>query len=226
MAKVTRRRRVALESPDDMLTQASRLWGYIRPYAHWLAVAVVIVAVGFGIWGINSWMHANREAKAVAALGRVSPPADLQAPNAEAAAALEKFIQKYSGTGAAREALLLRANLLYKLKNYQAAAAAYQSLLSAGHPGWDTLVNESLSYCYEALGEFKKAAATLKPVADQTSGPMKTDVIRRLALLYDQAQEPKEAAVYWRQLVDQPPNPALAPYFQQKLAAAEAKEKK
>jgi predicted negative regulator of RcsB-dependent stress response len=105
----------------------------------------VIVAVGLGVWGINSWMQANREAKAATALSLVSPPADLQAPKPEAAQALEKFIQKYSGTGAGREAQLLRANLLYKLKDYQAAAAAYQSLLAAGLPGWDALVKESLS---------------------------------------------------------------------------------
>ena len=55
---------------------------------------------------------------------------------------------------------------------------------------------------------------------------MKSEVMRRLALLYDQAKEPKEAAVYWPKLVDQPPDPALVPYLREKLAAAEAASKK
>jgi cytochrome c-type biogenesis protein CcmH/NrfG len=50
--------------------------------------------------------------------------------------------------------------------------------------------------------------------------------MRRLALLYEQAKEPKEAAVYWRKLLDQPPDAAMVPYLQEKLAAAEAQGKK
>jgi tetratricopeptide (TPR) repeat protein len=120
----------------------------------------------------------------------------------------------------------MRANLLYGLRQYGEAAKAYESLLDGRDPGWDTLVNESLSYCYEGMGDFKKAAGVLKPVAEQTSGRLQSEVRRRLALLYEQAQEPQEAAVYWRKLLDQPPDAALAPYFQEKLAAAEAAGKK
>ena len=76
------------------------------------------------------------------------------------------------------------------------------------------------------MGNFKKAAEVLKPVAEQISGPLKSEVMRRLAMLYEQAKEPKEAAVYWRQLLDQPPDAALVPYLQEKLAAAEAGSKK
>ena len=127
---------------------------------------------------------------------------------------------------AAREAQLTRANLLYRLAQYGGAAKAYESLLDGRDPGWDTLVNESLSYCYEGMGNFKKAAEVLKPVVEQSSGPLKSEVMRRLAMLYEQAQEPKEAAVYWRKLLDQPPDAALVPYLQEKLAAAEAGSKK
>jgi lipopolysaccharide biosynthesis regulator YciM len=86
-------------------------------------------------------------------------------------------------------------------------------------------VNESLSYCYEGMGNFKKAAAVLKPLAEQVAGPLKVEVLRRLAVLYEQAKEPKEAAVYWGKLLDQRPDAALVPYLQEKLAAAEAGSK-
>ncbi len=85
-----------------------------------------------------------------------------------------------------------------------------------------SLVTESLSYCYEGLGNFKKAAEVLKPAAEQADGPLKTEIMRRLAMLYDKAKEPKEAAVYWRKLLEKPPDAALVPYLQEKLAAAEA----
>ena len=118
----------------------------------------------------------------------------------------------------------MRANLLYKLGQYSEAAKAYESLLDSRDPAWDILV-ESLSYCYEGMGNFKKAAEVLKPLAEQISGPMQSEVIHRLAMLYEQAKEPREAAVYWRKLLEQPPDATMVPYVQEKLAAAEATSK-
>jgi lipopolysaccharide biosynthesis regulator YciM len=226
MAKITPRRRVALDNPEEVYTLAQRLLEPLRPYAKWLVLAGVVIAVGLGAWGVNARLQEGREDKAVAALALVTPKADLKAPNVAAAQALEKFINAHTGTRAAREAQLTRANLLYGLKQYAEAAKAYESLLDGRDPGWDSLVNESLSYCYEGMGNFKKAAEVLKPLVEQSSGPLKNEVMRRLALLYEQAKDPKEAAVLWRKLLDQPPDAALVPYLQEKLAAAEAQGKK
>ena len=226
MAKISSRRRVALDNPEEVLNLAQRLLERVKPYAKWLVLAGVVIAVGLGAWGVNAKMQERRQEKAVAALSRVTPKADLKAPDAAAAKALEKFVNEYTGTRAAREAQVMRANLLFKLEQYGEAAKAYESLLDGRDPGWETLVNESLSYCYEGMGNFKKAAEVLKPVAEHISGPLKSEVMRRLAMLYDQAKEPKEAAVYWRKLLDQPPDAALVPYLQEKLAAAEAGSKK
>jgi predicted negative regulator of RcsB-dependent stress response len=225
MAKLTSRRRSALDNPEEVLNLAQRLLEQLKPYAKWLVLAGVVIAVGLGAWGVNARMQAGRQEKAAAALAQVTPKADLRAPDAAAAKALEKFVKEYAGTPAAREAQLLRANLLYGLAQYGEAAKAYESLLDGREPGWDTLVNESLSYCYEGMGNFKKAAEVLKPLPEQVSGPLKNEVLRRLAILYGQAKEPKEAAVYWRKLLDNPPNAGAVPYLQEKLAAAEAASK-
>jgi lipopolysaccharide biosynthesis regulator YciM len=225
MAKLTPRRRSALDNPEEVLNLAQGLLERLKPYATWLVLAGVVIAVGLGAWGVTARMQASRQEKAAAALALVTPKADLQAPDAAAAKALEKFVNEYAGTPAARDAQLMRASLLYGLKQYGESAKAYESLLDGRDPGWDTLVNESLSYCYEGMGNFKKAAAVLKPLAEQVSGPLKVEVLRRLALLYEQAKEPKEAAVYWRKLLDQPPDAAMVPYLQEKLAAAEAGSK-
>jgi len=226
MAKITPRRRVALDNPEEVYTLAQRLLAPVKPYAKWLVLLAVVIAVGLGAWKVNSSLQEGREDKAAAALALVTPKADIQAPNAAAAQALEKFVKDHAGTRAAREAQLTRANLLYGLKQYSEAARAYESLLDGRDPGWGTLVNESISYCYEGMGNFKKAAEALKPVVEQISGPLQKEELRRLALLYEQAKEPKEAAVYWRKLLDQPPDAALVPYLQEKLAAAEAQGQK
>jgi predicted negative regulator of RcsB-dependent stress response len=226
MAKITPRRRSALDNPEEVLNLAQRLLERVKPYAKWLVLAGVVIAVGLGAWGVTARMQASRQEKAAAALALVTPTADLKAPDAAAAKALEKFVNEYAGTRAARDAQLMRANLLYGLGQYAEAAKAYESLLDGRDPGWDTLVNESLSYCYEGMGNFKKAAEVLKPVAEQSSGPLKSEAMRRLAMLYEQAKEPKEAAALWAKLLEQPPDPALVPYLREKLAAAEAGSKK
>jgi predicted negative regulator of RcsB-dependent stress response len=226
MAKITPRRRWALDNPEEVLNLAQRLLQQVKPYAKWLVLAGVVIAVGLGAWGVTARMQESRQEKAAAALAQVTPQADLKAPDAAAAKALEKFVNEYAGTRAARDAQLMRANLLYRLTQYAEAAKAYESLLDGRDPGWDTLVNESLSYCYEGMGNFKKAAEVLKPVAEQSSDPLKSEVMRRLAMLYEQAKEPKEAAAYWAKLLDKPPDPALVPYLREKLAAAEAQVKK
>jgi predicted negative regulator of RcsB-dependent stress response len=225
MAKLSSRRKMALDKPEGLLDLAQSLLEQVRPYAKWIILGVAVVAVGLGAWGINAGLQARRQAKATAALAQMTPKVDHQPPDA-AVKTLGKFVTKYRGTRAAQDAQLKRANLLYGLKRYGPAAKAYESLLSSGDPGWDALVKDSLSYCYEGLGNYKKAAATLKPVLDQTYGPLKSEVMRRLATLYDKAKEPQEAAIYWRKLVDQPPDAILVPYFQAKLAADEAKIKK
>jgi len=226
MAKVTPRRRVALDRPEEMLTLAQRLLEPVKPYAKWLGVGAAVLVVALGAWAIHARMQASREAKASEALTLVAPKVSLAAPDAAAVKDLDRFLQEYAGTRAAREAQLMRANLLYGLGRYGEAARAYESLLDGRDPGWDTLVTESLSYCYEGMGNYKKAAEVLKPVAEQASGPLKGEVTQHLALLYDKAREPKEAAVYWRQLLDQSQDAALASFFQEKLAAAEAQGKK
>ena len=67
MAKTTPRRRVVLDSPQGMRTLAQRLLEPVKPYATWLLVGGVVIALGLGAWGINAGIQKRREAKAAAA---------------------------------------------------------------------------------------------------------------------------------------------------------------
>jgi len=226
MAKLSARRKSVLENPEEVLNLAQIWLERAKLQWKWLALGLAVVVIALAAWAIHARMQERREAQAVAALDQVRPKLAGPEANAEAAKALEQVVRGHSGTRGARDAQILRANLLYKMKNYAEAAKAYESLLIGGDPGWETLINESLSYCYEGLGDFKKAAATLKGVAEQTSGPLKSEVSQRLALLLEQAGDFKEAAVYWKKLLDEGGNPALQPYLKERLAAAEARGKK
>lgn len=226
MAKSTARRKSVLDNPEEVLNLAQRLLEQAELYWKWLALGLAVVVIALAAWFINGQMQAHREAQAVAALAQVRPKLAAPGAGAEDAKALEQVIREHPGTKSGREAQLLRANLLYQTKNYAEAAKAYEALLPSGDPDWDALIEESLSYCYEELKDYKKAAATLKGVVEHTSGPLTGEVTQHLALLLEKAGDFKEAVVYWQKLVNEGANPAILPYLKEKLAAAEAKTKK
>ena len=226
MAKLTARRKSMLDNPEEVLSMAQRLLEQAKSYWKWLALGLAVVVIGLAGWYIKAQMQAHREAQAAIALAQVRPKLAAPGAGAEAAKALEQVVREHPGTGSASEAQLLRANLMYQMKNYAEAAKAYEALLPSGDPDWDALIKESLSYCYEELKDYKKAAATLKGVEEHISGPLKGEITQHLALLLEKTGDFKEAAVYWQKLVDGGGNPSVLPYLKQKLAAAEAKTKK
>jgi tetratricopeptide (TPR) repeat protein len=227
MAKLTARRRSIADNPEEVLNMAQRLLEQAKQQWKWLALGLAVVIIALAVWYIKAEMTERREAQAVAALNQVRPKLAVPDAGAEAAKALEQVARNFPGTKGARDATLLRANLLFQMKNYAEAAKAYEALIPSGDPAWDSLIKESLSYCYEDLGDFKKAAAALKEVADHFSGPLKGEINQRLALLLEKSGDFKEAVVYWKKLMDEgSSNPAILPYLKEKLAVAEAKVKK
>ena len=188
MAKITPRRRSALDNPEEVLTLAQRLLERLKPHARWLVLAGVVIAVGLGAWGGEGQDAGKPEGEGRRGPGPAGPQGGPQGPgrrHGQGFGEVRQGICRHPGgpgspTPAGQPSL--------PAAQYTEAAKAYESLLDGRDPGWDTLVNESLSYCYEGMGNFKKAAAVLKPVAEQTSGPLKSEVMRRLAMLYEQAQ--------------------------------------
>lgn len=226
MAKISVRRKSMLDNPEEVLTLAQRWLEWAKGQWKWLTLGLTLILVFLAAWFIHAQMQARQEARAIAALARVRPQVAAPQDGAAVAKTLEQVVKDYPGTSGARDAQLLRANLLYQMKNYAEAAKAYESLVPGGDPAWDTLIKESLSYCYEGLGDYQKAAAVLKGVAEQTSGPLKGEALQRLALLLEKSGDHKEAGVYWQKLLDEGGNPAMMPYLKEKLAANKAREKK
>jgi tetratricopeptide (TPR) repeat protein len=225
MVKLGSRWRSILDHPEKVLTLAQQLLAQIKLQWRWLVLAAAIVAAVSLGWSIRAGLAARQEAKASEAFFQVRSQVTKGEASAAGIKTLDKFLKDYPQTGAAREAELLRANFLYQTKQFAAAAKAYEALVGRD-PGMDLLLKDSLSYCYEAMGDYKKAAEVLKPLADQATGPFKGEFLRHLAMLYEQAKEPQEAVVYWRKLMEEAREPALKPYLQEKLAAAEARVKK
>jgi tetratricopeptide (TPR) repeat protein len=226
MAKPGSRKRDFVDKPPEILTLQLRLLQYLQDYWKWAAAGLVVVFIGLATWGIIAQVKARRAEQAGAAMAKITPMLSQPGSTAKALHALDQVLKDYPGTPSAHEAAIFRAHLLYQMGNYGKAAKAYEALLPGPGPGWDVMIADSLSYCYEAQGDFRKAAQTLQTVAGKAARPLQHEIYRRLAMLLEQAGEPKEAAQYWQKLLDQVPDPALLPYIKEKLAAAETAAKK
>jgi tetratricopeptide (TPR) repeat protein len=226
MAKPGSRRRAFVEEPPEILSLQLRLLQYLKDYWKWAAAGLAVVFIGLAARGITAQLKGRRAEEAGAAMAKIAPL--LSKPETAGAALhnLERIVTNYPGTPTAMEASFFRAHLLYQMGKYAEAAKAYEALLPGPDSTWDMLIADSLSYCYEAQGDFRKAARTLQPVTDKATAPLQSEIYRRLAMLLEKAGEPQEAARYWRKLVDKPPDPSLLPYFKERLAATETGGKK
>jgi lipopolysaccharide biosynthesis regulator YciM len=176
--------------------------------------------------GVNltTYLQNRRQDEARTALAQMRPLLSKPEAAEEALEGLARILADYPNTPPAKEAAVYRAHLLYQTKKYADAAKAYAEAakLLDEKDGLAPLIAESLSYCYEALGDFHQGATVLAPVLNKESGPLRSELLRRAAWLSEKAGNAKEAARYWRLLLEKPPNPAMVPYFKEKLAALEA----
>ncbi len=228
MAKPIRRRDPLKQ--DEVLTFAQQTLEFVKRYQKFVVIGVAGVAILFAGVGIAKYWQKSRRDAAAGALAEVRPQLNRPDNAEKALTALNKIIQEYGRVPAAREAALHRAHLLYQLNKYEQAAQAYKELLAdpaiQSDPGMRTLVTESLSYCYEGLGNYAEAAKVLQPLVEKTPGPFQGDLTRRLAWLYDKAGKHQEANKYWKKLLEKPPTPALVPYLKEKLADAASEPQK
>jgi predicted negative regulator of RcsB-dependent stress response len=211
--------------PEELLGAAQQALDYVRPYLQWVILGSVTLGVVLLAWGGYSYFRHSKEIRAQVALEKVRPELS-KTDQAEAAIkGLTTIIQDYPYTQAAQMARVFEAHLLYQEKKYAEAAKIYEELRSSSGSdpyAWSPFVTESLAYCYEAQGEYAKAAKTLKPLVDSALGSYQTMMLSHLALLYDKAGDHKLAADAWQRLMTQTRDPALVSYWKERLAEDKA----
>ncbi len=216
--------------PEEIIGAARQALDYLQPYLKWLIACAVTLVIILIAWSGYAYLQSSREARAQAALDKARPELSRPEEATGALAALDPIIKDYPSTQAAQMARLFKADLLYQTKKYAEAAKEYEAvragLGSNDSYAWSPFITESLSYCYEAQGEYAKAAQTLKPVADEAHGSYQSLVLGHLALLYDKAGQHREASDIWKRLLSQTQSPALKSYWQEKLAADKAEPAK
>ena len=139
--------------------------------------------------------------------------------SAERAAALEKVIDGFRGTQAARFAEFALANALYDDAKYEEALEAFQEFRkrNSRHLLAPSAV-EAIGYCRESLGQWNEAIETYESmIRDDPAGPIAVRANYRLGHCHEKLGDKEKAIEYYEAATELSPESLWAMYAGQQL---------
>lgn len=236
--------RKELKRPDQFQTFWSRVYEFLKVTTRPLAIgalATVVVIAGILLYVNLRDKRRAESSKALAQALRVlnseitpqleDPDAQKETQDADAPKfktdaerrdaaikALDKVLADHGGSPAGREALLVRAGVLYEQGKHDQALADYKSFLSKGPKGHlRALAHEGLGYVHEAKGELDRALEEYRLI---TSG----GEFYRDRALYNQARvmerkgDKAAAQKLYQEILDKSPTSPLRDDISNRLA--------
>lgn len=210
MAKTKVTRKQLLKEPDEFLTFSGRAALFIREHSRpftYLGVAIAAgVLVYLGITTFTGYINKKGQSTYNKAYYMIAENMDANMDHKdlkESAELFQKVIDKYSLAKVSRLAFPELAYLETVEKNYDEAIALYREFLDKvpDNTPYRSLARLALGACYEAKGEFGRAAETLRPIADGADDLFAEQAMLSLARVYrlgghdDKSKEVLEAFV-------------------------------
>jgi len=236
--------RKELKRPDQFQTFWSRVYEFLkattRPIAIGVLATIVVIAGVLLFMNLRDKSRAESSkalAHALRVLNSETAP-QLEDPDAQkdqhdgdvpkfkteaerrdaAIKALDKVIQDWGSTAAGRDALLVRAGVLYDLGRLDQALSDYKTFLSKGPQGnLRAVAHEGLGYVYEAKGEQDRALEQFRLIT--SAGDFYRD-----RSLYDQARvmerkgDKAAAQKLYQEILDKSPTTPLRDDISNRLA--------
>ena len=184
---------------DDPLENAS-MWAQAN--ARPIAIAVAAVAVvALLIWGYR-YMDTSKRSKASAALYAAQGPFQ-QGNMAAADTALAKVVERFGGTSAGQQAVLLLAQARYEQGDFPGGMKALEAGLGSASDEFKAPMHQLMGMGYEAQNQFEKAAEAYGKAAgaarfDGSRGEYKAAQARALQA----GGKTAEARTIWEELAE------------------------
>jgi TolA-binding protein len=213
---------------DDIAEAALDLGHWFERHAPTLLkAAAVLAALALTMYGWFWWRQRSvREAERLLAEGQrlyQSAAADPFTSSEELPTALERFEQAADRAGRAPTGLVARyyrAASLYRLGNYEEAAAGLEQLLPQAElaPTLAASAQLLLSSCYVEAGQGERAVALLRSAAETEGAPLGADLaLLHLARVHENLGQADEARAAWRRILERFPESAAAGQARQAL---------
>ena len=226
MAKKKRvTRKQLLKEPDEFLTFSAKTIQFAanhRKGVLGLAIGVVIAALavaGFQYFSALSERHAYGmfEPARLSCLAELSG-GGTPAAREETVKQLEKVIEDYPSTTAARFSLLLYGDLSYQAGNYDKAIELYEKAQAAfpEERVIQTLIWNGLGYAYEAKKDYKAAAAYFRKIAEGSGPFLKADAYESLGQMMEALNDREKAVEAYDQVLKVRDDPSSFPVAEEK----------
>jgi tetratricopeptide (TPR) repeat protein len=194
-------RKELLKEPDKILTFSAKAIQWCRQYQNQLTYVVIGILAVVLLIVLFQYMSARSENKAFALFQEGLSRYITQVSNPKAnmdATAKEKFdslLTQHASSGAARLALPVYADLMYRAGNYDKAVELYRNALKAfaGDVAFEPLIWNGLGYAFEGKKEYASAVEWFQKAADAESDILRADAYFNLGRMYETLNEKEKA---------------------------------
>jgi tetratricopeptide (TPR) repeat protein len=131
--------------------------------------------------------------------------------------ALEKFqeaLAVYSWGNVGQVSRIYIGHCFYGMKEYDQAIQAYSRCLEGP---FQSLALNGLGYCYEATGDYAKAAENYQKVAEANGNPYQEESMLDLARCYEALKQKEKAQEVYQKALAQYPKSRRADFIQWKI---------
>ena len=230
---MVRKRRVSgksvLDSREQLLTQPSGWTDFAEKNFTYIligVIALVVVIVGSIVW---AYIDNKRETTAAEQFAQsVALYEQVLADDGSIESALERFqsiIREYGGTTSGVLSLFYAGNCSYALKDYDEAIADYERFIAAEpkETHLRILAYDSLGYCFEEKGDYKKAIENFDKTINPAPGLGENGYLN-IARCYEALADAENSLKYYQRVILEYPESRMATYVQEKINLLESKQ--
>ena len=219
-------RKKLLKEPDEFISTTAKTLQFLREHRRkvtvYALVAVVLVAAGFGGYAYFRWQAGKAQVIQQQALQlyqeAFNPGSSPEGEKEAYKKALEKFQEALSAHRwgiAAQVSQIFIGHCYYGLKEYDPAISAYSRCLDGP---FRTMALNGLGYCYEAKGDYAKAAENYQKTAEENGNPYQEESMLDVARCYEELNQKQKALEVYQKALTKNPKSRLAGYIQWKIS--------
>jgi tetratricopeptide (TPR) repeat protein len=192
-----------------------------RKVTLYAVVVIALGAVGSGGYAYLHWQQGKAQVIQQQAL-KLYQDTSTKAANPEGdkesfKKALEKFQEAlaiYSWGNVGQVSRIYIGHCFYGMKEYDQAVQAYSLCLEGP---FQSLALNGLGYCYEAKGDYAKAAENYQKVAGEDGNPYQEESMLDLARCYEELKQKEKALEVYQKTLAKYPKSRRADFIQWKI---------
>jgi tetratricopeptide (TPR) repeat protein len=218
-------RKKLLNEPDEFISTTGKVVQFLREHGRKVAlyavVVIALVAAGFGGYSYFRWQQGKAQVIQQQAFkfyqetfNKTANPEGDKENFKKALAKFQEALAVYSRGSVGQVSRIYSGHCLYGLKEYDQAIPAYSQCVESP---FRSLALNGLGYCYEAKGDYAKAAGNYQKVSEQNDNLYQEESMLDLARCYETLKQKDKALEVYQKALAKNPKSRMAAFIQWKI---------